>query len=688
MIDGKYLLGSSYYPEQWPREQWLSDFQKMNQLGFNVVRMGEFAWTALEPQQGRFELDWLEEAIDLAAAQGLKTILGTPTASIPPWLRKAHPDVLSGNDKGLFDYGARKGHCLHSPALLAATDRIVDSLARRFGGHPQIMAWQVDNEPGYPFAMYDPLTLVAFRQWLQQRYGSIDQLNEVWGTTFWSHRYCDFDEIEFAINRPDGANNPGQRLDYRRFFSESFLSYLHRQVRILRQHVGTRLIFTNWPNVTWSVDTYKAAGFLDLSAWDNYTRMPGTHDHREQYTAGLNHDMCRCARPDGRFILAEKAAQPPAHAPMEGVRLQLFHELAHGASGTLYFEWRPPLRGAEQGFKSVLQVDGSFSPAADQLRRVSADLRRLSPMLAGARTDSDVALIYCYENSWEQGFWCGSDGYDAELARVYAGLRTLGRNVDVVPPTANLAKYRLIAAPGLQIISDDLAANLARFVHDGGTLVLGPETGTRCTDNSLRPTLSPGPLADLAGLVVVNNASKAAMAGNLLGGRLDQGLRGGYGVRFTDDGEVFEPATIMEAVELRTATSLASFTGGAMEGRPAVCVNQSGSGRVVHVAFTCHDPLFHERLFTAVGRLAEIVPLLVVPHGVEVATRTVGDKIVYFLLNLTVDAKEVCLPSTMRNLVDETLVDQTLTLPPLGVCVLQSPTDRSATESNGHSDRP
>jgi len=678
-----YLLGCSHYPEQWPRDQWLLDFQKMRDLGINVVRMGEFAWTALEPEPGKFTFDWLTDALDMAASQGIRAILGTPTASLPPWLRKLHPEVLSGNEKGPFDYGARKGHCLHSPALQLASDRIVEALARRFGQNPHIIAWQVDNEPGYPFAMYDPLSLAAFRDWLQARYGTIELLNEVWGTVFWSHRYRDFNEIEFANNRPDGAANPGYRLDYRRFFSDSFLAFIRRQTDILRTHVGDRPIFTNWPNVTWSVDIYKAAGFLDCSAWDNYTRMPGTHDHREQFTAGMNHDMCRCASPNGRFLIAEKAAQPPAHAPVEGIRLQLFHELAHGALGTLYFEWRPPLRGAEQGFKSVLNIDGSFGTSADQIRQLSTDLHTLWPLLQGARTDADIAMIYCHENSWEQGFWCGNDGYDAELARVYAGLRTLGRNVDVVPPTADLSRYRLIAAPGLQIVSDELAGKLRQFVFTGGTLLLGPESGTRDTDNSLRPSLSPGPLADLAGLMVCNTASKAAMAGNLLGGKLDQGLQGGYGVRFLGNDDLFAVATIMEAVELRTAVPIAMFAGGLMEGRPAISVNKAGDGRVVHVAFTCHDSVFHEQLFKVLGQIVGVVPLLPVPQGVEVATRTVANQVVYFLLNLTAEPKKVSLPTTMLNLLENTISDDTLSLPPLGVCVLLSPADSPAAGTKG-----
>jgi len=408
-----------------------------------------------------------------------------------------------------------------------------------------------------------------------------------------------------------------------------------------------------------------------LSAWDNYNRMPGTHDHREQYGAAMHHDLCRCAG-KGRFILAEKASQPPAHAPVEGVRLQLFHDLAHGASGTIYFEWRPPLRGAEQGFKSVLQVDGTFGPAVEQIRQTAAELRTLAPILAGAHTDADVAMIYCYENSWEQGFWCGSDGYDAECVRVYAGLKTLGRNVDVVPPAADFSKYRLIAAPGLQIISAELAAKLHRFVQSGGTLVIGPETGTRDADNSIPPTLSPGPLADLAGLVVVNSAAKSAMAGNLISGKLDQGLRGGYGARFSENADVYAPATIMESVQLRTAKAIATFTGGIMEGQPALSVNSSGAGRVVHVALTCHDPLFHERLFAAIGKLASIDPLLAGPSGVEVSTRTVGDRVIYFLLNLTAEARTVNLPHAMKNLLDGATVDGRLDLAPLGVGVLQS----------------
>ena len=346
-----FLLGSSYYPEQWDEAAWEADFAKMREIGHNCVRMGEFAWAFFEPSAGVFELDWMERAIALAARHGIKTLLCTPTASVPPWIFQDHPEVLGGNERGPFRYGARKGYCTNSPQMLAAADRIVDAMGRRFGDNPHIAGWQLDNEPGFPFVCYDDRCLAAFRRWLCTRYQTLDRLNEAWGTSFWSHRYSDWEQIDFPINVGDGAWNPGQKLDYRRFFSDSFIQYLKRQGERLRPYIGDRFVCTNWPDTSWSVDLYAAAEILDATAWDNYSRPPGLVDWRDQLHAGMHHDISRAAGPHGRFLVSEQSAQVPAHADPEGIHLQTWTDVAHGALGAIFFEWRPPLGGAEQGIR-------------------------------------------------------------------------------------------------------------------------------------------------------------------------------------------------------------------------------------------------------------------------------------------------------------------------------------------------
>ena len=256
----RYLLGAAYYPEWWEPSEWEIDFRQMQELGINALRMGEFAWSSFEPSPGKFEFAWMDRAIALANHHGIDAVLATPTASVPPWLYQLHPDVLTGNDAGLYTYGGRKGYCTSSQNYLDASARITTALADHYGHHPGVIGWQLDNEPGFPFQAYDPVTEQAFQLWLQQHYRTLDELNRVWNGAFWSNHYTDWSQIHIPRNsRRRAVSNPAISLDYRRFFSDSFLNHLHRQATILKAHGENQFIFTNWPATTWSVDVFAAA---------------------------------------------------------------------------------------------------------------------------------------------------------------------------------------------------------------------------------------------------------------------------------------------------------------------------------------------------------------------------------------------------------------------------------------------
>ena len=434
----RYYLGVAYYPEWWDESEWENDFRQMQELGFNAVRMGEFAWAAYEPVEGRFEFAWMDRAIALANRCRIQVILATPTASVPPWLRQRHRDVLGGNEKGPFTYGGRKGYCTNSPAYLQACARITGALAVHYGRHPGVIGWQLDNEPGIPFLCDDANCQRAFRAWLRRRYGTLEALNRTWNGAFWSNHYTDWAQIEIPANSAEGGWQPAITLDYRHFFSDSYLAHLRRQAEIIHRHSRDQFIFTNWPNLTWSVDAFAAAaGFLDATGWDNYVAPPGVSPYQDQYRSGFHSDFARCAGPRQHFLCAEKIAYVPAHVRSEGLRVQAYTDLAHGSYGTLYFEWRRPQAGNEQARPSrIVRFDGSI-PDRAVFARIGAEFARLGPRLAGATTRADVAMLYDFTNEWSQGFWGSGSGYDSDAERHYRGFKVLQRNIDVVPPTAD-----------------------------------------------------------------------------------------------------------------------------------------------------------------------------------------------------------------------------------------------------------
>jgi beta-galactosidase len=431
----RYHLGAAYYPEWWDESEWEIDFRQMHELGINATRMGEFAWALFEPAPGKFEFGWMDKAIEIASRHGVEVILATPTASVPPWLYEAHPDVLTGNDLGLYTYGGRKGYCTSSQNYLDACARVVTALAEHYGRNSGVIGWQLDNEPGYPFTSYDPVSEKAFQVWLEKRYGTLDNLNRIWNGAFWSNMYTEWSQIHFPRNSAEGGWQPAISLDYRRFYSDSFLNHLHRQATILHQHVQNQFVFTNWPSPAWSVDVFTAAlEFLDATAWDNYVSAPGISRFQRQLTAGFFNDFCRCAGPHQRFLCAEQNAYVPPPAAPEGLRVQAYIDMAHGSHGNLYFEWRRPVAGNEEHRPSFIKgFDGAINPAKVTLAQIGKEFARLGPRLAGATTHADIAILFDFVNQWAQGMGGVGDNhprYTGEAMAFYNGLRLLALQSD------------------------------------------------------------------------------------------------------------------------------------------------------------------------------------------------------------------------------------------------------------------
>lgn len=668
-----YTLGAAYYPEWWEPAEWETDFREMGNLGIRAARMGEFAWAIFEPSPGNFRFDWMDRAIDIANRHNVAAILATPTASVPPWLYQLHPDVLGGNDKGPYTYGGRKGYCTNSPAYLEASARITHALADHYGQHPGVIGWQLDNEPGFPFECFDPDSEKAFQEWLHKRYGTIDTLNRVWNGAFWSNLYTDWSQIHFPTNSAEGGWQPAISLDYRRFFSDSFLHHLRVQAAILHAKTKDQFVYTNWPSTTWSVNVFEGAEFLDATAWDNYVSAPGLSDFQRQYIAGLNHDIARCAGPHQHFFCAEQVAYVPPNALKEGLRLQAYINLAHGAHGQLYFEWRRPLAGNEQYRPSFIKrFDGAINPDKEIFEQLGRELTAIGPQVAAAVTRSDIAFLFDFSNQWTEGFWSqGTPGqrYDGQAMRYYTGFKVLQRNIDFRPLDADWSGYKVIVAPGLRLIDDETAQRLHRFVAAGGILVLNYRAGTQHMDVSMRRVVSPGVFTDIAGVTAESYLD--LIENNPAHGSLEQQQRNALGIAFDGSDAVYAPATFMESLSLHGAEPVATFRGGRMAGQAAITRCRSDQGWVYYVGTDSDDHRFHEALARVVASAAKLRPLIEAPYGVEVVSREKGDTTFYFLLNLTEeDHGRIPLPSPMRNLLSGESGVRQVPLGPLGVAVL------------------
>ncbi|PZA07864.1 MULTISPECIES: beta-galactosidase [unclassified Meiothermus] len=513
------MLGVCYYPEHWPRERWAEDARRMRELGLSYVRIGEFSWSRLEPREGRLEFEWLDEAIETLGREGLKVVLGTPTATPPKWLVDKHPDILAYDLQGrVRKFGSRRHYSFSSRSYLEHSRRIVTAMAQRYGTHPAVAGWQTDNEYGChdTTRSYGPEDLRAFREWLRARYGSIEALNAAWGNVFWSMEYQGFEEVELP-NLTVTEANPSHWLDFYRFCSDQVAAYNRMQVEILRQYSPGRFIAHNFMGYTPDFDHFKLAEDLDVAGWDNYPLgftdvevLPVSQEDKLRYArtghpdmAAFHHDLYRGVK--GRWWVMEQQPGPvnwAAHNPSPApgmVRLWTWEAFAHGAEVVSYFRWRQFPQAQEQFHAGLNRPDFQPDVGYFEAQQVARELGTLE--LPPTR-QAPVALVFDYEADWV----CRIQPQGQEFSyrdltwSFYQALRSLGLDVDFVRPGGNLEGYRLVVVPSLPILREE-ALRALRSAQ--APVVLGPRTGSKSESLSIPPELPPGPLQALLPLKVV-----------------------------------------------------------------------------------------------------------------------------------------------------------------------------------------
>lgn len=510
-------LGVCYYPEHWDEARWAADAAAMAAMGLSRVRVGEFAWSRLEAEPGRYDWGWLDRAVAVLGAAGLEVILGTPTATPPKWLVDAMPDMLAADATGRRrGFGSRRHYCFSHEGYARACDRIVEAMARRYGGNAHVVAWQTDNEFGchHTTLSYSPAALAAFRTWLAARYGDVGALNAAWGTVFWSQEYRSFDEVELpagTVTEP----NPAHVMDFRRFSSDQVARFNARQAAILRTHSPGRDITHNFMGFTTDFDHWEVARDLDVAAWDSYPL--GFLDTFPMFTAAEKLRHARTGHPDisafhhdlyrgvgrGRWWVMEQQPGPvnwarwnPAPTP-GAVRMWTLEAMAHGAELVSYFRWRQFPRAQEAMHAGLHRVDGAEAPAADEVRAAAADIAALG---AVARGRGDAALVFDYAAAWAlETQPQGADFRYLDLVfAFYSALRRAGLSVDVVAPGAALDGHAMAVVPSLPML-DEAAVDALAGVR---AVLVGPRTGSKTAGFAIPDALPPGPLQRLIGVKV------------------------------------------------------------------------------------------------------------------------------------------------------------------------------------------
>ncbi|WP_035768402.1 beta-galactosidase [Arthrobacter castelli] len=609
--------GADYNPEQWPESVWPEDIVRMREAGVNMVTLGVFAWSRIQPDEDTFDFEWLDRIIELLHDAGIAVDLATATASPPPWATAKYPEILPADENGAAYWpGSRQHYSPSSPAYRRLASRLVTRLVERYAKHPAVVMWHVNNEYGCHLPQdFSDSARDAFRKWLRERYESVDALNEAWGTWFWSQRYTSFEEI-YPPRRAPYSHNPCQLLDFRRFTSDAMLDCFRMEKSIIRAAGATQPVTTNFMGPFKPANYWQWASELDVISDDCY---PDPNDPESFRTSAFARDLMRSLKPDTPWVLMEQSTSAlnwrPSNAPkapgqMAALSIQA---VARGADGVMFFQWRQSRAGAEKFHSAMLPHAGTGTRTWSEVVQLGADLGSLPQLPAGAM-DARVAIVVDWENWWavENPDHPVEFDYLAQVQRWYGVFHRQNIQVDFVHPSAALDHYQLVVAPHLYLLRSADAANLAGFVDDGGHLLVTAFSDVVDENDQFRPG---GYLTQLGSVLGVALEDFGALVPPGSSGPGRKSAR----VRFEE--EAFNGTYFAEQIQTAGAEVLARFTSGYNEGAPALTRNHAGAGQAWYLA-TVPDSSGLGLLIGQVLDAAGVKPVLSnLPESVEAIQR-------------------------------------------------------------------
>ncbi|MFD5320058.1 beta-galactosidase [Streptomyces sp. NPDC127098] len=653
---GRLLFGGDYNPEQWPAEVWQEDVRLMKEAGVNLATVGVFSWATIEPRPGAREFGWLDTVLGLLHDAGVGVALATPTASPPPWLGARHPETLPRDETGaIVWYGSRNQFCASSPVYRDYARRITEDLAARYGDHPALRVWHINNE--YCTSCWCDETARHFRRWLRERHGTLDALNEAWGTAFWSQRYDAWDEI-IPPRRAQYLNNPAQLLDFRRFTSDALLECFTAERDIVAAHSPHVPVTTNFMPLFAGQDGWRWAAEEDVVSVDIYPEpAAGFGDPAGPAYGALVQDLTR-SQARGPWMLMEQAASAvnfrPVNVPKPAgvTRLWSLQAVARGADAVCFFQWRQSRQGSEKFHSAMLPHAGERSHGFRRIADLGAELDALSPVV-GADVPADIAVLHDWSAWWasgQPGRPSAELDHAALLGAWHHALWRRNLTTDLAHPEADLSRYRMVVIPQLYLLTDAALDNIVAFVANGGTLVCGFFTGVADADDRVREGGVDARLRRVLGLDIVHEWSPLP-AGTTV--RLSDGTAG------TLWSEDLSPAG---------AHTVAAYAEGELAGRPAITRAEHGAGTAWYLS-TLPEPDALAELLADAAATAGVAPVLPgLPEGVEAVRRGT----LLFLLNHRPEPVTARLPAPATDLLTGAHHEEEVILDRLGAAVLRS----------------
>ncbi len=633
-------IGVDYYPEQWQPQYWQKDIDLMAETGVQVVRLAEFAWAVLEPQEDEFCFEWLDAVIAMLAEKKIGIVLGTPTNCPPLWLYERYPDAVQTDADGhSISIGIRGHRCYNSPNFRRRAEIIIEEMLRHYKDNPHIIAWQIDNELEANFCRCAHCS-ASFRAFLQEKYVTLDVLNRRYGNAVWSGCYSAWSQVVPPMGtHPKAWYNPSLMLDYHRFAAMDAQRFVQFQVDVIRRHCPTIPITTN----TWfcenHVDFHALFHDLDFVSYDNYptTSIPENSD--EIYSHAFHLDFMRGIKQKNFWIMEQLSGgmgcwMPMKNTPLPGMiagyALQAF---AHGADIVVHFRWRSAIQGAEMFWHGLIDHSGKPGRRFTEFRQLcarAAELREIS----GAAYMAETALLYDIDTDFALNIQPQSDGFDYihQLKLWHDACTRYGAGVDILPMNADISGYRMMIVPALYITHPEMAEKLYAYVKDGGTLILTARSGVKDIDNGCIMEALPTIYRELIGAEVE-----------------EYDPIGWAQTSVKMDGIQYTASHWCDVLMPSAAEIIASYGSGFYSGRAAVTKNRYGSGSAWYVG-TVPSRTFCHALMKKM-RMQCGLSCLDLPAEIEVTSRRMSEEMVYrFIFNHTDKVQTFALDGKMYSL--------------------------------------
>lgn len=672
-----FLHGGDYNPDQWKDtpEIWEEDMRLMKLSHCNAMSVGIFSWTALEPEEGKYDFGWLDAIMDKLAENGAYAVLATPNGARPAWMSQKYPEVLRVQANRVRNlHGGRHNHCYTSPIYREKAQIINGKLAERYKNHPALLVWHLSNE--YGGECHCELCQEAFRNWLKKKYhDDLDRLNRAWWSTFWSHTYTDWSQIESPA--PHGENSVhGLKLDWKRFVTDQTVDFMKQEIRPLRAVTPEIPVTTNLMGLYPGLNYWKFSKELDVISWDNY---PSWHGEQKDSDLAPNisfvHDINRSLKGGQPFMLMEST---PSHVNWQQVNklkrpgmhlLSSLQAVAHGSDTVQYFQWRKS-RGSSEKFHGAV-VDH----CGHEHTRVFRDVTEVGQVLGkldriiGTTVRPDVAILYDWENRWAiedvQALRKDKKDYPTVCQSHYKAFWKRGIPVDVIDMDSDFSGYKLLVAPMLYMVRPGVAERIEKFVEAGGTLVTTYWSGLVDENDLCFLGGFPGPLRKVTGiwseeidtLYDRDENYVVPLEGNGLG------LQGEFKVEYYCD-----------LIHAETAEVLAAYKSDFYAGWPALTVNCFGEGKAYYIAARTGEDFLSGFYGKVAEELAVKRALAVeLPEGVTAQVRSDGQRDYVFVMNFVQEEKVVPLDGGeyMDVLMGQAVVGNEIVLAPFGVRVLE-----------------